>query len=154
MNPEEAAAAAEFIAGDWVEHPSPLSQDASPPAPGRVDVRPGAGDGWTSYSQPDDPEPTLVDDNRWKRVRLLDATAVAQVINVVFEWPSDAVEPHKYMLVVDVAETPSDHRLTSSVIWAMLFQILSIPEWTTRCTTPVSERLSVVLQPSNTPAPR
>lgn len=146
MNDKEAAAAAAFIYQSWQEHPSPLPVDAPSAVAGELYLRPGfAGDGWIPYWPAGEPEPAIVDNNRWKRTRLIESAAIAQVINLVFHWPSDAVEPHTYLMVIDVAGWSTDHSLTSSVIWAKLHEIQSVPEWTTRCTTRISDRVSLLV---------
>ena len=86
----------------------------------------------------------VVDNNRWRRTRLIEARSIAQTITIAFHWPSDAADPHTYLMIVDAANWSVDHRLTSSVIWAKLNEIQSIPDWTTNQTVRVSDRLSIM----------
>ncbi|HEY2764931.1 MAG TPA: hypothetical protein VGJ13_13120 [Pseudonocardiaceae bacterium] len=144
MTDDEAATAAEVINEDWQEHPD-LPSDAPSAVAGEMHVRSGAAtDGWIPFWPAGEPEPALVDNNRWARTRLVEAKAVAQTLVIAFIWPHDDPRPRTYVMVVDVATWSPDHRLTSSVIWSKLNEIQSIPDWTVSHTRAVSDRVSVL----------
>lgn len=147
MTADEIDQLATFIESDWHQHSSePLR---TPPSPGKVEFdRPIENEGWVPYVAASRDAPQLVDENRWARTRFRGAHALDGVIVITFNWPSDDAEPLLYMAPIDVQDWPADDRLNSSIIWGRIHRILSTRDWTTRLTSPVSSRCSVVIDSS------